>query len=225
MAVLRSSQLLFYQLHSLLWHLQLSCLVADWSQAGLRAKMAACGIKFSPWPWPPPLMSLPYRWMVLSAVMVSMWHVTCADPTPLIPPITWVKALSDKKCLPSDLFSWPPWELPDLPTLVSEGAPYLVASGSSTPLAIPLIGLLTIPALLRLLPLLLLQWALFMGLLLYWQSPPMSLTAILALLWLLPLQLLLWPLLLGLLLVWQFTPVGLLASPALLRPLPLLLLQ
>ena len=96
-------------------HWILADLISDWNRAALKAKMKKAGIKPRPQPLPPPLAVLPCRWMVLSAVMMSMWSVAMAGPVPLVPPVTWVEAFGRVRALdyPPLRVTKPPRKPPD----------------------------------------------------------------------------------------------------------------
>ena len=94
-------------------HLLLASVISDWHRASLRTKMKAKGIKFSPRPLPPPLLALPYKWLVFSCVMMSMWSVAMAGPVSLSPPVTWVTAFGSVRDLKHSFPPPPPAEPPD----------------------------------------------------------------------------------------------------------------
>ena len=80
-------------------HFVLAAIISDWHRDGLRSKMKAKGIKFSPRPLSPPLKALPCKWMVLSCVMMSMWSVAMAGHVVKQPPVTWVVAVGSVRDL------------------------------------------------------------------------------------------------------------------------------
>ena len=84
-------------------HLVLADMISEWHRAGLKEKMKKKGIKFQPRPGPPPLVALPHRMMVLSALMMSMWSVALAGHVPLAPPVTWVEAVGGVRGLIDEL--------------------------------------------------------------------------------------------------------------------------
>ena len=73
-------------------HFVLASLISDWHRAGLKSRMKKKGLKPSPRPVPPPLVALPCKLMVLSAVMMSSWSVAMAGHVTLAPPVTWIEA-------------------------------------------------------------------------------------------------------------------------------------
>ena len=85
-------KMLFGWGHSWLMHWWLANLISDWHREALRDKMKKKGIKFSPRPLPTRLVALPCKWMVLSAVLLSMWCVAMAGAIPVVSPVTWVAA-------------------------------------------------------------------------------------------------------------------------------------
>ena len=95
--------------------------ISKWHRSGLREKMREKGIPFRPQPHPPPLVSLPCRWMVLSAVMMSMWSVAMAGPLPTTTPVTWVESLGRVRSLEFDPLL-PPLKKPPDPSLLVSSA-------------------------------------------------------------------------------------------------------
>ena len=87
---------LILKLHGMMmnWihHFVLASLISDWHRAGLKSRMKKKGLKPSPRPVPPPLVALPCKLMVLSAVMMSSWSVAMAGHVTLAPPVTWIEA-------------------------------------------------------------------------------------------------------------------------------------
>ena len=73
-------------------HFVLASVISDWHRAGLKSRMKKKGLKPRSRPLPPPLVALPCKLMVLTAVMMSSWSVAMAGPVFLAPPVTWVEA-------------------------------------------------------------------------------------------------------------------------------------
>jgi len=120
--VFKLLRILWMELVSWRQHFLLAQLIKDWHRAGLQAKMKAQGIHFRPRPLPAPLFVLPHRWMVLTAVMMSMWSVAMAGHVPQSPPVTWVEALEGVRGL--DPLLPQPKKPPDpvlLPSTAGEG--------------------------------------------------------------------------------------------------------
>jgi hypothetical protein len=91
-------------------HWMLASLISDWQRLDLRTKMKKAGIK----PRHQPLLSrlnvLPFKWMVLSAVMISMWGVSMAGHMPVVPPVPLFDVAG---CVCFLLESKPPRKPPD----------------------------------------------------------------------------------------------------------------
>ena len=113
-ALIHAKNRLFQAIANLKRDFLIANLISDWHRAGLRAKMKAKGIKFRPKPLPSPLLALPSSWMILSAVMMSMWSVAMAGPLSKLAPITWVEAVAPLRGLDPVL---PPLRRPPDPAM------------------------------------------------------------------------------------------------------------
>lgn len=69
-------------------HWLLAALISDWYRFELRSKMKKAGIKPRHQPLLSRLAVLPCKWLVMSAVMMSMWSVSMAGHVPVMHPVT-----------------------------------------------------------------------------------------------------------------------------------------
>ena len=74
------------------YHFWMASVVADWLRSDMKAAMRKAGVRFRRTPSPPRFFVLPRKYMVLSAIMMSMWSVAMAGH--LRPPtlVTWTTA-------------------------------------------------------------------------------------------------------------------------------------
>jgi hypothetical protein len=75
------------------YHFWLASVVADWLRADMKAVTRKAGIRFRPTPRPPRLFALPCKFVVLSAITISMWSVAMAHHSRHPTPSTWATAL------------------------------------------------------------------------------------------------------------------------------------
>ena len=74
------------------YHFWMASVVADWLRSDMKAAMRKAGIRFRPTPRPPRFFVFPRTYMVLSAIMMSMWSVAMAGHLRPPTPVTWTTA-------------------------------------------------------------------------------------------------------------------------------------
>jgi hypothetical protein len=76
--------LTFCEVNRLMHELRMAFVIRKWYDGVVRKRLKSLHLKPRRVPLPPPLYAFPVRWMILSAILTSMWRVAMSAPVTVV---------------------------------------------------------------------------------------------------------------------------------------------